>query len=363
MRILIATAETPFELGGAEGKVRGLRDALRRHGHEADLLSMPHVSGRAAHVLADMRYCEGFDATRVGQLAVDLVIGIKFPTYLVHHPRKVLWIAHQYRPAYELWEHPKTSFHAQPDSAAVRAAIHVADTACFTAATALLAGSRTVAARLRRYNGLEARVLYHPPPDADAYAGGEAGRYLYFPSRLTMLKRHAVVLEALARTRQPVEVRFSWTGIEFHLPALREQAERLGVADRVRWLGTLSAADKRATYAGALGVVFPPFDEDLGYVTLEAMLAAKPVVTCTDSGGPTEFVRHGENGLVVEPSPQALADAFDQLWAAPAQAERMGRNGRDLVRSLGLSWDTVVETLLGAPAPACTAAAGIQDRG
>ena len=40
----------------------------------------------------------------------------------------------------------------------------------------------------------------------------------------------------------------------------------------------------------ALGVIFPPLDEDYGYVTLEAMLAAKPVITCTDSGGPLEFV-------------------------------------------------------------------------
>jgi len=46
-------------------------------------------------------------------------------------------------------------------------------------------------------------------------------------------------------------------------------------------------------------VVFPPFDEDLGYVTLEAMLAAKPVITCNDSGGPMEFVRDRENGLLV----------------------------------------------------------------
>lgn len=346
MRILIATAETPFELGGAESKVRGLREALRRHGHEADLLAMPHVSGRAAHVLGDLRYCEQFDATRVGQLAVDLVIGIKFPTYLVRHPRKVLWIAHQYRPAYELWRHPKTSFHAQPDSEAVRAAIRDADTACFRAATTLLAGSHTVAARMRRYNGVEARVLYHPPPHAGAYGAGEAGRYLYFPSRLTMLKRHGLVLEALARTRQPVEIRFSWTGIEHFLPALREQAQQLGVADRVRWLGTLSPADQRAAYAGSLGVVFPPYDEDLGYVTLEAMLAAKPVITCRDSGGPTEFVRHGEHGYVVEPSPPALAAAFDELWTSPAEAASLGRNGRAQVDGLGLSWDTVVETLL-----------------
>jgi glycosyltransferase involved in cell wall biosynthesis len=350
MRILIATAETPFETGGAEGKVRGLRDALRRHGHDADLLTMPHVSGRAAHVLADMRYCQGFDASRVGQLTIDLVVGIKFPTYMVRHPRKRLWIAHQYRPAYELWGHPKTSFHVAPDAEATRAAIHAADRECFAAGAVLLAGSRTVAARIERYNGAHARLLYHPPPEAEGYVTAEAERYFYFPSRLTMLKRHALVLDALALTRQPVEARFSWTGMEHVLPSLREQAGRLGVADRVRWLGTLTPADKRATYARSLGVIFPPYDEDLGYVTLEAMLAAKPVITCSDSGGPMEFVRHRENGLVVEPSPQALADALDELWASPPLAKRLGHSGFEFVQSLGLSWDTVVETLLAQPA-------------
>ena len=50
-------------------------------------------------------------------------------------------------------------------------------------------------------------------------------------------------------------------------------------------------------------MVYPPFDEDFGYVTLEAFLARKPVVTCTDSGGPNEFVVDGVNGFVCEPTP------------------------------------------------------------
>ena len=49
----------------------------------------------------------------------------------------------------------------------------------------------------------------------------------------------------------------------------------------------------------ALAVVYPPFDEDFGYVTLEAFLARKPVITATDSGGPNEFVVDGVNGFVV----------------------------------------------------------------
>ncbi len=99
-------------------------------------------------------------------------------------------------------------------------------------------------------------------------------------------------------------------------------------------------------YANALGVLFAPFDEDYGYVTLEAFLSAKPVVTCRDSGGVLEFVRDGVNGRVAEPDPAALADALEGLAADRARAAAMGDAGRELAR--GITWDGVIEKLLGA---------------
>jgi glycosyltransferase involved in cell wall biosynthesis len=99
-------------------------------------------------------------------------------------------------------------------------------------------------------------------------------------------------------------------------------------------------------YAYARGVVFPPYDEDYGYVTLEAMLAAKPVVTCSDSGGVLEFVRHRETGLVAAPEPEKLAEALDELWQNPVRAREFGDAGRDHYDSLGISWGNVIERLL-----------------
>jgi glycosyltransferase involved in cell wall biosynthesis len=91
--------------------------------------------------------------------------------------------------------------------------------------------------------------------------------------------------------------------------------------------------------------VFPPVDEDYGYVTLEAMLASKPVITCSDSGGPLEFVRDGETGLVAEPTAAALAAAMDRVWASRAVAARWGEAGRELYDRQGISWARVVSTL------------------
>jgi SAM-dependent methyltransferase len=103
-------------------------------------------------------------------------------------------------------------------------------------------------------------------------------------------------------------------------------------------------------YAGARAVVFVPIDEDYGYITLEAMLAARPVITATDAGGPLEFVRDGAEGIVAEPEPGALAAAFDRVMEDRAGAERMGQVGLARYRAEGISWRSVVERLTGAAA-------------
>jgi glycosyltransferase involved in cell wall biosynthesis len=169
---------------------------------------------------------------------------------------------------------------------------------------------------------------------------------LFFPSRLQPLKRQALVLEALSHTRR---VRVQFVGTADH-PAYAEDLQRLArkfrVHQCVEWLGHVSEEEKRSLYAHALGVIFPPVDEDYGYVTLEAMLASKPVITCTDSGGPLEFVRNGETGLVVDPTPVALATAMDILWENQDRAKTLGAAGRAHYESLEISWNKVVERLL-----------------
>jgi glycosyltransferase involved in cell wall biosynthesis len=121
-------------------------------------------------------------------------------------------------------------------------------------------------------------------------------------------------------------------------------AQEAGVSDRVSFLGTVADDRLIELYAGALGVVYPPYDEDFGYVTLEAFLARKPVITCTDSGGPNEFVIDGVNGLVCEPQPEAVAVAMNRLAADRRRAASMGDAGHDVARTI--TWDGVIEKLV-----------------
>jgi glycosyltransferase involved in cell wall biosynthesis len=131
-----------------------------------------------------------------------------------------------------------------------------------------------------------------------------------------------------------------------HAEELRERSRALGVDGRIEWLGMIPEEEKIECYARALGVLFPPFDEDYGYVSLEAMLSSKPLITCTDSGGPLEFVEAGVTGLAADPTPESLAEAMDTLWENRASAEKMGRAARERYAAMRISWDTVVKYLL-----------------
>jgi glycosyltransferase involved in cell wall biosynthesis len=229
----------------------------------------------------------------------------------------------------------------------VRDSIRRADRKIIPEAKAVYANSANVARRLKEYCDIDAKPLYHPPRNADRFNCAEAGKFLFFPSRITQGKRQALVIEALRHVRTQVRVRFA--GIaddESYAEELQKHASKLGVSGRIEWLGQISESTKLEQYATSLGVLYPPIDEDYGYVTLEAMLASKPVITCIDSGGPLEFVRDHETGLIANPSAESLAEAMDTLWTKRREAERWGRHGRELYDSLGINWKTVLEHLL-----------------
>jgi len=348
MRIVIATTLVPFVRGGAEVLAEGLRQALVAAGHEVELVGVPFKWYPPERILDAMLACRLLDLTEACGARIDLLIGLKFPAYYIPHPNKALWIVHQHRTAYDLWQHPIADLHLDPHGAQVREAIHQADRQLIPEARVITTISRNVSRRLEHYCGIASEPLYNPPAGAGRFHCSAQEDYLFFPSRLNRSKRQELVLEALARTRRPVVVSFAGAADEPAYPEdLRRLAEKHGVADRVQWLGLISEDEKIERYAKALGVLFPPLDEDYGYISLEAMLSAKPLITCTDSGGPLEFVDPGATGLVAESSPQSLAEAMDRLWEDRAAAARMGRAARERYAAMHISWEHVVARLVG----------------
>ena len=347
MRIIIANAQVPFVRGGAELLAEGLKNAFQAAGHEAEIAAIPFKWYPPERLLDMMLACRLLDLTEFCGTGVDLLVGLKFPVYYIPHPRKVLWMLHQYRAAYDLWGSELDNLYCYPNGSQIRAAIEQADRQLIPEARAVFTLSKNVTGRLLRYCGIQSQPLYHPPPNAERYYCAESmGEYLFFPSRLNRAKRQELVIEALACCQQPVEVRFAGIAdTPAYAGALRTLAEERGVAGRVQWLGNIPEDEKIELYAHAVGVLYPPIDEDYGYVSLEAMLAAKPLITCTDSGGPLEFVVERETGLVANPTALGLAAAMDCLWQNRDQACRMGQAARDRYAGLDISWQNVTSRL------------------
>lgn len=347
MRIAVLSVQVPFVRGGAEVHADNLIHELRARGFEAELITLPFKWYPPQAIIDTIAMARTIDLREASGVKIDRLIGLKFPAYLAPHPNKVLWILHQHRTAYELWDHSQFSDLIQfPDGQVVRDVIRQVDTRFIPEARAVYANSRNVAERLHRFNGIAAKPLYHPPNGADAFYSAEAQDYLFFPSRITPLKRQGLVIEALAHCEEPVQMVFAGAAdTPSHLAGLKMRASELNVQDRIVWEGFILEKRKHQLYAECLAVVFPPTDEDYGYVTLEAMLAQKPVITASDSGGPLEFLLHGESGLIVEPEPLALARAMDELWRDKRKAAKMGMAGHAYYAKSQISWNNVVDAL------------------
>ena len=88
----------------------------------------------------------------------------------------------------------------------------------------------------------------------------------------------------------------------------------------------------------------PAVDEDYGLVTVESFASAKPVITCSDSGGPSELVASEENGLVVRPESSELAKAIGRMMDDVDLAEQCGQVAYQLSKSM--TWEQTVRQLV-----------------
>jgi glycosyltransferase involved in cell wall biosynthesis len=342
--VLICTTQVPFTAGGAEAHVAGLQRALIEGGYNAEIVALPFKWYPPAEIMRGTLAWRLLDLSEANGKTVDLVIGMKFPAYLVEHERKVLWIMHQYRAAYNLWDTPFDDLSTYPDGAQVRQWIHDVDNRLIPQAKKVFANSKTVANRLRHYNKIESQPLYHPPPRAERLHCGEQGEYIFYPSRLEPQKRQELLIEAARHLRTPVKIVLAGGS---HDPKRYESLIRKhNVKDHICLRGFVAEAEVIELYANALGVCYLPFDEDYGYVTLEGMLAAKPVVVARDGGGATEFIENASEGLIVDPEPRAIAEALDSLYDDRARARAMGERGRGKIKAMNLSWGNVVESLI-----------------
>jgi glycosyltransferase involved in cell wall biosynthesis len=342
-RIVVAEAQVPFVQGGAELHVRSLVEQLRRRGYDTEKVAVPFNAQAKGDLLAQAAAWRLLDLSASNGQPIDLVIATRFPTYFARHPRKVAWVIHQHRAAYELAGTPYSDFEHSEADVGLRRRLLELDRQMLGECRRVFTNAQNTANRLEKFNGVAATALYHPPPMAEQLHAGRYGDYVLAVGRLEAVKRPELVIRAMAHVPPPVKLVVVGDGS--HRGEAERTAADAGLGDRVVFAGAASGDELVSLYAGALAVIYAPFDEDYGYVTLEAFLSEKPVITATDSGGTLEFVTDGENGFVCAPEPAAIGQAVARLAADPALAPRLGRAG--LARARAVTWDGVVEQLLG----------------
>ena len=340
MRILVTANTVPFMTGGAEYHIQGLIEQLKRHGHQVDSIRFPFWFSPEGDIIRLMRHCRELNLNQPNGIKIDKLISLQFPAYGVQHDDHRVWIMHQHRSVYELFNDKEATQEQQQ----FRQQLIAFDNQVLGQIAKRFANSKRVAARLLQYNQLQSTPLYHPPYGFERFYNAPQQGYIFCPSRLEGLKRQALLIEAARYLTTPVKIVFAGDGGQ------RQTYEALihkyQLQHRVKLLGRITENEKLAFYANSLAVFFAPFDEDYGYITLESLLSAKPVISCTDSGGPLEFIEHNDNGFILEPDAKKIAAMIDELYNNPERAGEMGQYGLESYLNKGISWDNVVHQLL-----------------
>ena len=342
MRVLVVNNMAPFVWGGAEELAANLQKNLITAGHEAEVLRIPFQWEPAERITSQMMMVRAFELWNV-----ERVIALKFPAYLIRHPHKTLWLLHQYRQAYDLFDAGQSNLPQGAQGEDLRQIIKKGDEQAFRESQHIFTNSKVTQERLAHYNGVAGDVLLPPLNDPEFFSGGDARGYIFAGGRVNGMKRQHLLVEALVH--MPKSTRLIVAGP----PDTQEDAtkieglvERLGLRDRVKLDLRFLPRRELADYVNhALAVAYLPYDEDsLGYVAMEAATAGKALISTHDSGGVLGLVKHDVTGWVAQPEPQALAEAMLQAYGG--FAAELGASARTLLTSMGITWPETIKRLL-----------------
>lgn len=346
MRVAIATVQVPFVRGGAEILTEMLRDELIKRGHKAEIVALPFKWYPWETLVSAMNMGRMMDLTESNGEPIDKVIAMKFPAFYVKGNNKVLWMMHQHRSAYDIWGTPYGDIEHWPNGEEIKEFIKECDNKYLPEYKKRFTIAQNTTKRLKKFNGIDSTVLYHPPLNSEKLHCSEYGDFVFFPSRISIIKRQRLLVEAAKYLKTDVKIVIAGTGDQGEMNYLADFIKKEHLSNKIKFTGFISEKEKIDYYARCLCVYFGAYDEDYGYITLEGLFSEKPVIVHKDSGGPLEFVDDGLNGYVVDTDARAIAEKIDYLYENRKEAEKMGKAGRKSLEDKHMDWDYVIEQLL-----------------
>lgn len=254
---------------------------------------------------------------------------------------------HQHRQAYDLWETEYGDMHKWKDGQFMRKTIINNDNKFIREARRIFTIAGNSTNRLNKYNKIQATTLYHPPINHEKLKCEGFQNYIFYPSRIDKMKRQRLLVESARFLKTDTQIYVAGKGSAGEVAYLRSLISTYRLENRVKLLGFITEEEKIDYYANCLGVYFGAYDEDYGYVTLEAFFSKKPVIVHEDAGGPLEFVENGKNGFIVQPDPRVIAARIDEWSLHKNMAEQAGITGHKTVLEKNISWEHVINMILG----------------
>lgn len=344
INIVVCFSSVPFMYGGAENHKNELVKQLRAKGFNVDEVILPFKWYPKIQILKDCAAWKMLDLTEANGKKIDLVIATKFPAYLIHHPNKIVWLLHQFREVYDLEGTEYDDFISDEDLY-VKSCIKNIDNIVLPQAKKIFTISNNVTNRLLKYNGIHSEVLYPPISNRELFKAGDCGNYILYSGRIDEKKRIELIIETMKYLDKDIRLKITGRYNNKYGSYLIELVDRYKLNKRVDFLGFVDEATLIHLYSNCFSVFYAPLDEDYGYSTVEAFMSKKPVITAVDSGGPLEFVVHGNNGIVFNKEDlPGLATSISKLYSDKNMIKSMGENGRRVVEHL--SWDNIINKLI-----------------
>ncbi|MBP5528607.1 MAG: glycosyltransferase family 4 protein [Lachnospiraceae bacterium] len=378
---IVSPSPVPFTIGGAENLAWGLCEALNKNTeHQAELIKLPSREHNFWDLIDTYYAFYKLDLSHF-----DMVISTKYPAWMIKHPKNMVYMLHTLRGLYDTYHlmnlpyevdcnHPlikdilsfmeENRYYDALDAffekmkkiredisvpkdlysfpgPFIRILVHYMDY-CALSQDGMVkwaAISNTVKNRKDYFpDGADVKVVYPPTTNIKEDAFGEY-KHIFFCSRLDSPKRIDMLIKAMKHVKSDVKLFIAGTGPE------KEKLEALAKGDsRIVFLGFVSDEEVNNYYSNAVCIPYFPYDEDYGYITIEAMLHKKPVITTVDAGGPNEFVEDGVNGYVVNFDEHEIAEKIDYLVNNPDKAREFGEKAFEKVR--GITWESAVKDLL-----------------
>ena len=240
-----------------------------------------------------------------------------------------------YAPKVDRWTRP---FRGRPRLAAIAsAATGLPASVDLEHAASYVLVSETVRERARQAGlALAGSTIAHAgvePPFVDPRPAQPWGWRLLYVGRIDERKGVRDTVAALAALPEQATLTIAGGGDGQELARVERRSRELGVADRVEVLGMVGRAELPGVYAAADVVLFPVlWEEPWGLVPLEAMGIGRPVIA-TGRGGSGEYLRDGENSLLVPAGEaDAIAAAVRRLADSPELRARLRAGGLETTR-------------------------------